>query len=141
MASRYNILTNAWRFAHPDASLASHRSSFDKIIKAVLFIGTTGLQWSYTTRHSRSAIVYLPKDWFGPLTWFFGLPFAPKGALGCTVFIMLLKRVIGIVTRIAKDIALGIKGDASETQPVAVPVPAASTAPKPSSEAKEKKKE
>ena len=122
-----------------DASLASHRSSFDKVIKAVIFIGTTGLQWSFTTRHSRSAIVYLPKDWFGPLTWFLGLPFAPKGALGCTVFIMLVKRFIGIVTRIGKDIVLGVKGQGTEAPPVAVPVPAATSA-KPS-EAKEKKKE
>lgn len=126
-------------FVLSDAGLASHRSKFDKIIKAVLFIGTAGLQWSYTTRHSRSAIVYLPKDWFGPLTWFLGLPFAPKGALGCTVFIMLLKRVIGIATRIAKDIVLGVRGDGIETPAVAVPVSA--SAGTPSSTPKEKKKE
>jgi len=123
-----------------NTALASHRSSFDKVIKAVIFIGTTGLQWSFTTRYSRSAIVYLPKDWFGPLTWFLGLPFAPKGGLGCTVFIMLLKRVIGIVTRIGKDITSGIKGEGVEATPVAVPVAAASGDAKPPV-SNEKKKE
>jgi hypothetical protein len=95
---------------HTDSSLASHRSGFEKIVKAVVFLGTTGLQWAYTSRHSKTAIVYLPEGWFGSLGWFLGLPFAPKGAISTTVFIFLIKRVLGVLTRVGKDIVQGARG-------------------------------
>lgn len=93
-----------------NTSLASHRSSFNTVIKVLIFALTTGLQWSFSARYSRDAIVYLPRDWFGPLTWFLGLPFAPAGALSCGIYVMLIKRVIGVVTRITTDIYTGIQG-------------------------------
>ena len=52
---------------------------------------------------------------------------------------MLLKRVIGIVTRIGKDITLGIKGEGVEATPVAVPVAAASGDAKPPVSSEKKK--
>ena len=119
-----------------DATLSSHKSQFTNIGRVLFFVGTTGLQWFFTTRYSRDAIVYLPKDWFGPLTWFLGLPFAPAGALSCGVFIMLVRRVIGIFTRVGADIVEGVRGEKAPTQPIAVP--AQSSQP---SVSKEKKKE
>jgi hypothetical protein len=92
-------------------SLTSHKGRFNTMMKVLIFILTTGLQWYFTTRYSKEAIVYVPRDWFGPLTWFLGFPFAPAGALSCGIYIMLIKRVIGIVSRIGKDIYTGIKGE------------------------------
>lgn len=109
-----------------DASLASHRSRFNSYGRAIIFIATTGLQWSFTTRYSRDAIVYLPKDWFGPLTWFLGLPFAPAGALSCGIYLMLVRRVIGIVTRIVTDVVQGVRGEQVQPTPIAVPAEAKS---------------
>lgn len=93
-----------------NASLTAHRSKFNTFIKVLIFVLTTGLQWSFSARYSKDAIVYLPKDWFGPLTWFLGLPFAPTGALSCGIYIMLIKRVIGVLTRVTTDIFTGIRG-------------------------------
>lgn len=93
-----------------NTSLAAHRSKFNTVIKVLIFVLTTGLQWSFSAKHSRAAIVYLPKDWFGPLTWFLGLPFAPAGALSCGIYIMLIKRVLGVLTRVFTDILAGIRG-------------------------------
>lgn len=107
-----------------NTSLTAHRSSFNTVIKVLIFVLTTGLQWSFTAKYSRAAIVYLPKDWFGPLTWFLGLPFAPAGALSCGIYIMLIKRVIGVFTRVFTEIFMGIRGQPSEAPPVAVPVSA-----------------
>ncbi|KAK9896890.1 hypothetical protein P389DRAFT_168606 [Cystobasidium minutum MCA 4210] len=121
-----------------NTSLTSHRGSFNTVIKVLLFILTTGLQWSFSARYSRDAVVYLPKDWFGPLTWFLGLPFAPAGALSCGIYIMLIKRVIGILTRITTDIYSGVRGQPSETPPVAVPVSAHTSSEK-AAPSKEKK--
>ena len=104
------VRTKALCSVHTDSSLASHRSSFEKIVKAVVFLGTTGLQFAYTSRHSKTAIVYLPEGWFGSLGWFLGLPFAPKGAISTTVFIFLIKRVLGVLTRVGKDIVQGARG-------------------------------
>lgn len=111
-----------------NSSLASHRSSFEKVVKAVVFLGTTGLQFAYTSRHSKTAIVYLPEGWFGSLGWFLGLPFAPKGAISTTVFIFLIKRVLGVLTRVGKDIVQGARGKTIESPPVAVPVSASTKA-------------
>lgn len=93
-----------------NTSLTSHRGSFNTVIKVLIFALTTGLQWSFSARYSRDAIVYLPKDWFGPLTWFLGLPFAPAGALSCGIYVMLIKRVVGVLTRITSDIYAGVRG-------------------------------
>lgn len=96
--------------APTDNSLAAHKNQYSQYSKILLFTLTSGLQWYFTTRHSRAAIVYLPKDWFGSLTWFLALPFAPKGALSCGVYIFLVKRVMGLLTRIGADIYSGVKG-------------------------------
>ena len=40
---------------------------------------TTGLQFVIGWWYRKSAIFYLPPSWFGPLTWWLALPFAPQG--------------------------------------------------------------
>ncbi|CAD6580638.1 MAG: GET complex subunit get1 [Cyphobasidiales sp. Tagirdzhanova-0007] len=125
-----------------NTSLVSHKSKFGTYSKVVLFLLTSGLQWYFTTAHSRKAIVYLPQDWFGPLTWFLSLPFAPKGAIGCGVYIFLVRRVIYLLARITTDIWSGVQGQPSVTPAVAVPVPAAgSSGPKKAPTPAQKKKE
>jgi len=119
-------------------ALAAHKGQYARYAKILMFILTSGLQWTFTTRHSKAAIVYLPADWFGPMTWFLGLPFAPKGALSCGVYIFLIKRVLGILTRIGGDIYTGIKGNPTDA-PTAVPVAADPSSQKPKSAAEKKK--
>jgi len=109
-------------------SLASHKNQFSTYAKVILFILTSGLQWSFTTRYSRDAIVYLPIEWFGPLTWFLALPFAPKGALSCGVWVFLVKRVLSVLTRIGSEVYAGMRGEPTET-PVAVPVDTGKSTP------------
>jgi len=40
---------------------------------------TTGLQFVIGWWYRKSAVFYLPPSWFGPLTWWLALPFAPAG--------------------------------------------------------------
>lgn len=52
----------------------------------------------------KSAVFYLPQGWFGPLTWWLALPFAPAGSVSCGVWQMACRRVIKLGERVVKDL-------------------------------------
>ena len=68
---------------------------------------TTGLQFAIGWWFRKSAVFFLPPGWFGPLTWWLALPFAPAGSVSCGVWQMACKRVIKVGERVAKDLTAG----------------------------------
>lgn len=65
---------------------------------------TTGLQFFIGWWYRKSAVFYLPQGWFGPLTWWLGLPWAPAGSVSCGVWQMACRRIILVMERTAKDL-------------------------------------
>jgi len=47
--------------------------------KGFLWIMTTGLQFVVGWWYRKQPVFYLPEGWFGPLSWWLALPFAPAG--------------------------------------------------------------
>lgn len=73
------------RFREPDLFLTvggemiSNKAAFSLKFNSAVWIFTTGLQFVVGWMYRRSAVFYLPPGWFGPITWWLALPFAPKG--------------------------------------------------------------
>ena len=65
---------------------------------------TTGLQFAIGWWFRKSAVFFLPPGWFGPLTWWLALPFAPAGSVSCGVWQMACRRVIKVGERVVKDV-------------------------------------
>ncbi len=77
-----------------------------KFNSAIWFL-TTGLQFIVGWWYGKSAVFYLPPGWFGPLTWWLSLPFAPAGSVSCGIWQMSCRRVIKIGERAVKDFLAG----------------------------------
>ena len=69
-----------------------------------LWICTAGVQFVIGWWYRKAAVFYLPQGWFGPITWWLAIPFAPAGSVSCGVWQMACKRVIKIGERVAKDL-------------------------------------
>ena len=69
-----------------------------------MWIMTTGLQFAIGWWYRKAAVFYLPPGWFGPLTWWLALPFAPAGSVSCGVWQMACKRVIKVGERVVKEV-------------------------------------
>jgi len=100
----------------PYGELSSNKTAFSIKFNTVLWILTTGLQFVVGWWYRKSAVFYLPQGWFGPLTWWLALPFAPKGSVSVGVWQMACKRVIKVGERVVKDLAT--------SYPPAEPIPA-----------------
>ena len=64
---------------------------------------TTGLQFFIGWWYRKSAVFYLPQGWFGPLTWWLALPWAPAGSVSCGVWQMACQRIILVLGRTVKE--------------------------------------
>ncbi|KAF9050436.1 WRB/Get1 family [Panaeolus papilionaceus] len=64
-----------------NAEIAAAKSGFAMKFNTVLWILTTGLQFVVGWWYRKQPVFYLPEGWFGPLTWWLALPFAPAGEL------------------------------------------------------------
>lgn len=62
-----------------DSDLVASKSAFSAQFNSVVWILTAGLQFAIGWWYRKSAVFYLPPNWFGPLTWTLALPFAPPG--------------------------------------------------------------
>ncbi|GAA96170.1 uncharacterized protein L969DRAFT_84037 [Mixia osmundae IAM 14324] len=89
-------------------SLAAQRSSFNLGLKSILWVLGTAMPFIYTSYHSKSPVFFLPQGWFGPSERVFGLPFAPRGAVSCAVWLMMLRRTLGSVRRVTTDCLEGL---------------------------------
>ena len=65
---------------------------------------TTGLQFFIGWWFRKAAVFYLPPGWFGPLTWWLALPFAPAGSVSCGVWQMACRRVIKVGERVVREV-------------------------------------
>ncbi|SJX60870.1 uncharacterized protein SRS1_12097 [Sporisorium reilianum f. sp. reilianum] len=80
-----------------NATLATSRTTFNMLLKALLFVVTTVMPFCVTSWYSKTPIFWLPPgehSWFGPLGWFLALPRAPRGAVSSTVWQMVCSRSI-----------------------------------------------
>ncbi|KAI0745967.1 CHD5-like protein-domain-containing protein [Earliella scabrosa] len=87
-----------------NSELASARTSFSVKFNSAMWIMTTGLQFVIGWWYRKAAVFYLPPGWFGPLTWWLALPFAPAGSVSCGVWQMACKRVIKVGERVVKEL-------------------------------------
>ncbi|KAG6375485.1 WRB/Get1 family [Boletus reticuloceps] len=60
-----------------NGELATTKTAFSTKFSSLVWILTTGLQFAIGWWYRKSAVFYLPPNWFGPLTWTLALPFAP----------------------------------------------------------------
>ncbi|KDE03389.1 hypothetical protein MVLG_06107 [Microbotryum lychnidis-dioicae p1A1 Lamole] len=103
-----------------NATSSQSRQSFQSLFKRILWIFTTILPFVVTSWHRKAAVFYLPPSWFGPATWWLGLPSAPTGAVACGVWTMACKRTIGACKDAIVDLT---QKEARVAQPVPVAVP------------------
>jgi hypothetical protein len=75
----YTFLATASDAFLPDSELATTKSAFSAKFNGLIWILTAGLQFAVGWWYRKSAVFYLPPNWFGPLTWTLALPFAPPG--------------------------------------------------------------
>ena len=98
-------------------------------------MSTAGLQFFVGWWYRKAAVFYLPPGWFGPLTWWLALPFAPAGSVSCGVWQMACRRVIKVGERVVRELASGAvprpardvppaDRSAGSAEPTAVPVAA-----------------
>ncbi|KAI6125751.1 CHD5-like protein-domain-containing protein [Pisolithus croceorrhizus] len=85
-----------------NGELASQKTAFSVKFNSLVWILTTGLQFAIGWWYRRSAVFYLPPGWFGPLTWWLALPFAPKGSVSVGVWQLTCRRVIKVGERTVK---------------------------------------
>ena len=62
-----------------DGSITNQKAGAQTTVTAILFILTTAAPFVYTSVHSKSAVFYPPRGWFGPFERFLSLPFGPAG--------------------------------------------------------------
>ena len=132
-----------------DGELATTKTAFSTKFNTLIWILTTGLQFAIGWWYRKSAVFYLPPNWFGPLTWTLALPFAPRGSwplfdpvsqvmrlpyLGSVsvgIWQMACRRVIKVGERTIKNmigksligiVGLTLTSAAEPSEPAAVPV-------------------
>ncbi|KAI6032991.1 CHD5-like protein-domain-containing protein [Pisolithus orientalis] len=103
-----------------NSELASQKTAFSVKFNSLVWILTTGLQFAVGWWYRRSAVFYLPPGWFGPLTWWLALPFAPKGSVSVGVWQLACRRAIKVGERTVKTFitvpgATGVKGGTDGT--------------------------
>lgn len=67
-----------------DGSITSQKAGAQTMVTAALFVLTTAAPFVYTSVHSKSAVFYPPRGWFGPFERFLSLPFGPAGQSALT---------------------------------------------------------
>ncbi|KAK0545699.1 GET complex subunit get1 [Tilletia horrida] len=108
-----------------NATIASTKSTFPLLVKALLFFVVTVIPFGVKTYHRKTPVFWLPPGgWFGPIGWALSLPGAPSGSISATIWGMVCSRILVVVASTAKDLFMpsGQQSTASTT-PEKVPVP------------------
>ncbi|KAF9793008.1 WRB/Get1 family [Thelephora terrestris] len=92
-----------------NSEIASVKTQFSIKFNSALWFMTTGLQFFIGWWYRKSAVFYLPQGWFGPLTWWLGLPWAPTGSISCGVWQMACRRIIVVMERTVKDLWVSVE--------------------------------
>ena len=61
------------------AQATAAKQAFASSFKQLLWVLTTVMPFIISSWHRKAAVFYLPPGWFGPATWWMGLPSAPMG--------------------------------------------------------------
>ncbi|KAF8647140.1 hypothetical protein AX16_006971 [Volvariella volvacea WC 439] len=86
-----------------NSEIATTKTTFSLKFNGFIWMLTTGLQLACSLWYRNSPVFYLPPGWFGPLTWWLGFPFAPKGAVSVGIWQMACKRVILVGEGVVKE--------------------------------------
>ncbi|KAG9316736.1 CHD5-like protein-domain-containing protein [Chiua virens] len=87
-----------------NSDLAATKTAFSAKFNSLIWILTTGLQFTVGWWYRKAAVFYLPSNWFGPITWTLALPFAPQGSVSVGVWQMACRRVIKVGEQTVKNI-------------------------------------
>ncbi|CAH7684802.1 WRB/Get1 family [Phakopsora pachyrhizi] len=91
--------------------ITSARAKFSTAFSSVIWTFTTGLQLVLVSWHRKTPVFFLPQDWFPPMiVWILGLPSAPYGAVSTTVWSMVCKRALSVISGLILDIFTMIFG-------------------------------
>lgn len=78
-----------------DSELSVVRTKFSVQFSTALWTLTTGARFIVGWWYRRTPVFYLPSGWFGPVTWWLSLPFAPAGTY-CSVSVYVSWPVLNV---------------------------------------------
>ncbi|KAK3670503.1 GET complex subunit get1 [Recurvomyces mirabilis] len=87
------------KYEKQSSSLTSFRTNFDRIISALRWAGTQGLQFFCNFYYSKEALFWLPQGWVPyPAEWILSFPRAPLGSVSINLWSMACASVIALVS-------------------------------------------
>ena len=106
-----------------DKELASQKSSFDWGVKAVRWVGTSGLKFFLQFWYSKTPVFMLPEGWVPYyVAWILSFPRAPFGSVSIQVWSNVCATAITTLAEIVTALLLQTDNGAAE------PVPAGASA-------------
>lgn len=94
--SKKDVPANAWCAAR---SQQSFRTTFDRSITALRFLGTQGLQFGWNSYYGKQPMFWLPQGWVPyPAEWVLSFPRAPLGSISITIWGIACASVIAMVS-------------------------------------------
>ncbi|KAI7863283.1 WRB/Get1 family [Spinellus fusiger] len=85
------------------AEIAYNKTAFELKAKSAVWCCVHGSQWLMVLWFRKSAVVYLPPHWFGPMQWILSMPFAPAGSVSVAVWFSVCRRSIKAVAGLVSD--------------------------------------
>lgn len=81
-----------------DASLKSSRTSFDRTVSTLRFLGTNGLKLVLQFWYAKQALFWIPQGWVPRyVEWILAFPKAPTGSVSIQVWGFACASVVGMV--------------------------------------------
>nr|POE85545.1 protein get1 [Quercus suber] len=85
-------------------STRSFRQTFDRIVSALRWIGTQGLNFLLNTYYSKQALFWLPQDWVPyQVEWVLSFPRAPLGSVSINMWGIACGSVIAMVSEAVRS--------------------------------------
>ncbi|KAJ1665920.1 GET complex subunit get1 [Coemansia sp. RSA 1813] len=81
------------KFEKISSDLALERTAFELYVNLILRATIYGLRALISIYNYRTAMFYVPENWFYPVLWFLSLPAAPMGSVSVTVWAIACNRV------------------------------------------------
>lgn len=80
-------------------AIQDFRSTFDKVVSALRWLGTQGLQFLCNAYYGKQPMFYLPRDWVPyPVEWILSFPRAPIGSISINVWAIACASIIAMVS-------------------------------------------
>ncbi|KAJ2702665.1 GET complex subunit get1 [Coemansia sp. IMI 203386] len=97
-------------FERVSGELAIERTAFELYVNLVLRVVIYGSRAILNIYNYRTAVFYVPANWYYPVLWFLSLPSAPMGSVSVTVWLFacnrVCKRAAAIFNRVMKPVEM-----------------------------------